>query len=163
MPDLINFSMTVTGYGLTYLLHSTVWILLVALIVRLPAFRNPAIKNYLWKLALIGGILSTTLASFYGKVTISIPDSANNQAPIVTGPVFSPQEERNIPVNTIIPAVDDPASAELLGSRDIKSEQTVAAPIIPQKHIIWLVLFLSWFVGIFFLVLRTIIQTPAIP
>lgn len=48
--------------AITYLLHSSVWILLVAAILKGKPFRSPFLENTLWKVALVGGLLTTTIA-----------------------------------------------------------------------------------------------------
>ena len=52
---------------LTYFLHSTIWILLTALLVKVPFLQGAACRHFLWKMALIGGLSSSLSASFLGS------------------------------------------------------------------------------------------------
>ena len=60
------------AFALTYLLHSTVWILLMLCLVKLPQLNTPLLKNYLWKGALIGGLLTSVLIHFSGNSLLEI-------------------------------------------------------------------------------------------
>lgn len=53
---------TIVALGITYLLHSSVWILLVAAILKGKPFRSPFLENTLWKVALVGGLITTAIA-----------------------------------------------------------------------------------------------------
>ncbi len=62
MMDLFESSVSryLLAFALTYLLHSTIWILVVGGMVRLTVFQTPAVRNFLWKAAIIGGLISST-------------------------------------------------------------------------------------------------------
>ena len=60
------------AFALTYLLHSSTWILLVLCLVKIPFFNTPLLKNYLWKGALIGGLLTSMLIHFSGNSLLEI-------------------------------------------------------------------------------------------
>ena len=60
------------AFALTYLLHSTAWILLMLCLVKLPPLNTPLLKNYLWKGALIGGLLTSMLIHFSGNSLLEI-------------------------------------------------------------------------------------------
>lgn len=61
MSNLLN-EYNLIALGLTYLLHSSVWILVVAAILKGKSFRSPFMINALWKVALVGGIVTTYVA-----------------------------------------------------------------------------------------------------
>ena len=75
MPDFLDFDLLATpvAFGLTYLLHSTVWILLISLLVKLPWFQAPRLQNYFWKAALLGGVFTSSMAFFSGTYLVQIP------------------------------------------------------------------------------------------
>ncbi|MEO1257569.1 MAG: M56 family metallopeptidase [Bacteroidota bacterium] len=55
-----NFEPTsIIAFVLTYLLHSSVWVLLVTGLVRLPGFNSVRLTNHLWKAAFIGGLMTS--------------------------------------------------------------------------------------------------------
>jgi len=60
------------AFALTYLLHSSTWILLVLCLVKIPIFNTPLLKNYLWKGALIGGLCTSLLIHFSGNSLLEI-------------------------------------------------------------------------------------------
>lgn len=58
--------------ALTYFVHSTVWLLTVGLVLRFTVLEGPFIKNALWKMAIIGSILTSVIASHSGDFELSI-------------------------------------------------------------------------------------------
>ena len=72
----INLTLPI-AFAMTYLLHSTIWILMVGLLVRFSAFNSLSIKNYLWKAALVGGVLTSLFATIFkhDAFSITLPES----------------------------------------------------------------------------------------
>lgn len=68
LPFLTN----TLAFALTYLLHSAAWILLTYCLLKLPIFSTPLLKNYLWKGALIGGLMTSVLIHFSGNSLLEI-------------------------------------------------------------------------------------------
>lgn len=64
--------MVAVAFALTYFLHSSIWILLVSYLVKIPFFDTPLLKNYLWKGALIGGLCTSLLIHFSGNSLLEI-------------------------------------------------------------------------------------------
>lgn len=69
-------STNMVAFAMTYLLHSSVWILVVALLLKTPFLQIASLKNNLWKLALIGGLASAIFTFFGGNVFWEIPLNA---------------------------------------------------------------------------------------
>ena len=68
----LTFFTNMLAFALTYLLHSTVWILLTYCLLKSPIFNTPLLKNYLWKGALIGGLLTSLLIQIYQKLFLFV-------------------------------------------------------------------------------------------
>jgi len=68
----LTFFTNLIAYALTYLLHSTAWILLMLCLVKIPILNTPLLRNYLWKSALIGGLLTSVLIHFSGNSLLEI-------------------------------------------------------------------------------------------
>jgi len=60
------------AFAMTYLLHSTIWVLIVGILVRTTVLNSLSIKNYLWKAALIGGILTSIFSTIFHQNAFSI-------------------------------------------------------------------------------------------
>ncbi len=58
--------------GLTYLLHSSVWIVLVGCVIKAKGLQSPFIENALWKVALVGGFFTTTIALGIGQQQVEL-------------------------------------------------------------------------------------------
>ena len=67
MHDITEFLFLTNAlaFALTYLLHSTAWILLTFCLLKSPIFNTPVLKNHLWKGALIGGLLTSVLIHLF--------------------------------------------------------------------------------------------------
>lgn len=61
MSNLLN-EYQLLALGLTYLLHSSVWILLVGCVIKTKVLSSAFMENALWKVALVGGLFTTTIA-----------------------------------------------------------------------------------------------------
>lgn len=66
------------AFALTYLLHSTVWILWMLCLVKMSLFNTPLLRNYLWKGALIGGLLTSLFIHFSGNSLLEIHLAQDN-------------------------------------------------------------------------------------
>lgn len=70
--QVISFT-TPIAFALTYLLHSTIWILIVAMLLKLPLLQTPKWRNYLWKAALVGALCTSLSTSVQVEKTWVIP------------------------------------------------------------------------------------------
>lgn len=100
MNELLNHLpySSLVAFAMTYLLHSTVWILIVALLVKTPIFQSPLLKNYLWKAALIGGLTTSVFASFYGTDCFAIPIESQPIVPVV---VAEQKIDNSVPASSV--------------------------------------------------------------
>lgn len=71
MSNLLN-EYHLLALGLTYLLHSSVWILLVGLVIKAKVLDSPYLENALWKVALVGGLFTTTIALALGQHQVEL-------------------------------------------------------------------------------------------
>jgi|GEM_PF-2465774 len=82
MNDILPIS-SLLALALTYLVHSTVWFLTVGLVLRFAVLEGPFIKNTLWKLAIVGSILTSIVAFHQGEFELPIgPEVATNTSEI---------------------------------------------------------------------------------
>ena len=65
------------AFALTYSLHSSAWVILVAALVKIPGFKSARLANHLWKAAFIGG-LTTSLWCFESFTIQLAPTTAEN-------------------------------------------------------------------------------------
>lgn len=79
----------ILAFGLTYLLHSSVWLLLAAGIQRIGILTSPVSINWLWKAALIGGICSTVLATLSQKEKYVFEIETNPQVSPTVAAIYS--------------------------------------------------------------------------
>lgn len=127
------------AFAMTYLLHSSVWILIVAFLVKAPFFQTTVLKNYLWKAALIGGLVTSIFTVFYGNAfyTITLAESNVKEATLVGNTT------ERAPIAALI-EVDMPLAAvplvlaEPLAKR-VVCEETVWANYLPLLLIFWLI------------------------
>ena len=94
MLSLLDTLYTPFAFALTYLFHSTVWILLVAVIVKLPIFQSIALRNLRWKFALIGGIMTSCFAFSNQKTNVAIPIVIDTES--VTTKGITPELHSNL-------------------------------------------------------------------
>lgn len=71
MSNLLN-EYNLLALGLTYLLHSSVWILLVGCVIKAKILDFPYLENALWKVALVGGLFTTTMALALGQHQVEL-------------------------------------------------------------------------------------------
>ena len=69
--NYIDFTIPI-AFAMTYLLHSTIWILIVSLLVKTSVFNSLSVKNYLWKAGLIGGVITSIFSTIYQQNAFSI-------------------------------------------------------------------------------------------
>ena len=81
MIQLIDIT-TPIAFALTYLLHSTAWIFLMLCLVKFPLLNTPLLRNYLWKGALIGGLLTSLIIHFSGNSLVEIHLAKENNLAI---------------------------------------------------------------------------------
>jgi len=177
--DLPNYIQLIwpLAFGLTYMLHSTVWILLVAALVQIPLFQHVQIRHYLWKVALLGGLFTSTLVQLNKTDLLVIPlintsiSTENNQV-LLKVEIPSLLEASNFPL------VQIPVQAQLNKEEKVeqsiyvdeskqtastpKTEQIVANPTTQTEHhflffyIGYFLLF--WLIGSLFIFLKLSIQ-----
>lgn len=155
MNDILPISSGL-ALALTYLVHSTVWFLTVGLVLRLAVLEGPFIKNTLWKLAIVGSILTSIIAFHQGEFELPIgPDveahtsegfaeelavaaekSANQQEVIQVpdSPPHSSSSVENVPVLT--PDMEVPRETTSVGRFASFDSQNLGAIIL-----------LVWFLG----------------
>lgn len=80
MSNLLN-EYHLLALGLTYLLHSSVWILLVGSVIKARVLPSAFMENALWKVALVGGLFTTIIASAISQhqVELNKPIAENIQ------------------------------------------------------------------------------------
>ncbi len=71
MSNLLN-EYHLLALGLTYLLHSSVWILLISCVIKSKAVHSAFMENALWKVALVGGVFTTTIALAVGQRQVEL-------------------------------------------------------------------------------------------
>ena len=71
MSNLLN-EYNLLALGLTYLLHSSVWILLVGFVIKAKFLSSAFMENALWKVALIGGLFTTSIALGIGQHQVEL-------------------------------------------------------------------------------------------
>ncbi len=128
------------AFAMTYLLHSSVWLLLVALLVKAPFFQTTLLKNYLWKAALIGGLATSVFTLFYGDAfyTITLAESNAKKEVLVENvsaverPLFATIEEADIAL------VAAPVEIINTSAKPVICEKTVWADYLPMLLIFWL-------------------------
>ncbi|CAN5166647.1 hypothetical protein BH23BAC1_BH23BAC1_22680 [soil metagenome] len=86
------------GLILTYLIHSTVFYLLVRLVLLFNEFHSSQVKEYLWRVALFGGIFTASFQIFSGLSLMSLPTSQNPKPSPV---VYTVKENPQIPDRVI--------------------------------------------------------------
>ncbi len=64
--------LSILAFALTFVLHSSLWILAIAVLKNLPFFQGPCTANYLWKTAMLGGLFSSLLMCQTGTNELSI-------------------------------------------------------------------------------------------
>lgn len=165
------------AYGLTYMLHSTVWILLVATLVQIPLFQGVQIRHYLWKVALLGGLFTSTLVQLNKTDLLAIPLINNT---ISAEKYQEPFEDTNaslnkksnasiaqVPINKPLNKVEilenGHVLAESLQATSItENNQIVESPTTPAVHHFLLFyinyFLLFWLVGIVVIALKLSIQ-----
>ena len=181
MYDLtqLTFLTEPIAFALTYLLHSTAWILLMLCIVKLPTFSTPLLKNYLWKGALIGGLLTSLLIHFSGNSLLEI--HLGKEVPIVAATQQQPATEE-VPVVKEFETIEMPETAAkpitkaplIVDATPVKSsvKNTVEyQPIIPAEAVpkneatsfkimpfILTIAFVFWLLGMLFFTLKETIR-----
>jgi len=137
------------AFAMTYLLHSTIWILIVSLLVRTSVLNSLSIKNYLWKAALIGGVLTSIFSTIYQQNAFSITLSEQTPIEISTNdnlekasPILAPLNLETSNNNTITKSASDNSNWnwETIFSTSLK----------------YLVLF--WILGTIFLLLKLMLE-----
>ncbi|MEM7373137.1 MAG: ankyrin repeat domain-containing protein [Bacteroidota bacterium] len=113
------------AFGLTYLLHSSIWIGLVAILLRIPFFQTAGLQNFLWKLALVGGVLTSLYATILGHRVLQLPTSHP--------PMVQEIEELGMPMmNPVLPESEaGEAHIPILEQPSSEVEPTTAHPIPP--------------------------------
>ena len=174
----LTFLTSPIAFALTYLLHSTAWILLMLCIVRLPIFSTPLLKNYLWKGALVGGLLTSLLIHFSGNslLEIQITKESSNaitsiQQPNTNEQLLPIKKVELIPIEITTPIAQEPLVIEVepteskvepilinepISSLTIEKE----TPISPFK-ILPFILFVAccfWAIGTFFFITKETIR-----
>ena len=166
------------AFVLTYLLHSTVWILLMLCLVKLPALNTPLLKNYLWKGALIGGLCTSLIIHFSGNSLLEI--HLGQESSLTTESIQQPNDCKQIPEatkNIIIPIKEDQQIEKeelIVDATPIENSIENAAeytPIIPVKvasetqatsfkimPFILTISFVFWILGALFLLLKETIR-----
>lgn len=97
-PDILA---NLLEFGAIYVLHSSIWIVFVALILKMPALSSPYYHNGLWKLAMIGGICSSLAVTIWGPALYhlplpqALPDSFFDHQIMVQNRATSESPERN--------------------------------------------------------------------
>ncbi len=181
MYDIIQLTFLTNSmaFALTYLLHSTTWILLMLCVIKLPTFSTPILKNYLWKGALIGGLLTSLLIHFSGNSLLEI--HLGKEVPIVAATQQQPATEE-VPVVKEFETIEMPETAAkpitkvplIVDATPVKSsvENTVEyQPIIPAETVpkneatnfkimpfILTIAFVFWLLGMLFFTLKETIR-----
>lgn len=160
------------AFGLTYLIHSTVWIVSISLLLKLPQLQAADIRNFLWKVALIGGILTSVYASFWGHRSIGIELSQRviEVESISSSPLAAPSPESTAEVFADPPTQTAPSPHS--GTQSVSSG-SVILPHVQESSpgtsresegssawILWLLWagLLTWLVGSLLLLIRHAIQ-----
>src|SRR5437773_6879569 len=97
------FASSLFAWLLTYLIHSTV-LLGVAWLVTRPRRLEPAVRELLWKVALVAGLVTGTIQSrlqLRTHAAVTLPAAASPAAPSVREPAIVPSNES--PVGTTSP------------------------------------------------------------
>ena len=173
---------TPLAFAMTYLLHCTVWILSIAILVKVPFFQSAIIRNYFWKAALIGGLVTSCLVCYLGNnsFVIEVPNQSTEnrvaESNINTEGLF----DQNIPVQKSseldgLPAKNDGQSLNneevTLNNGEInEAEKEIVEPALDSKGsgnmfysnyvfpIIFNLFILLWISISLFLFLKLIIQ-----
>lgn len=166
MNDIIPIS-SLLALALTYLVHSTVWLLTVGLVLRFALLEGPFIKNALWKMAIIGSMLTSVIAFHSGDFELSIGHKA--EAISSYTPAEKPTVSQLVPANTkeVLSTLDLTPSSSILVENIPVLNQEAEAP--KESAIIgrlaqlefknWsAILLFIWIVGVLGLSLKNIVQ-----
>ncbi len=140
----LTFLTSPIAFALTYLLHSTAWILLMLCVVKLPFFSTPLLKNYLWKGALIGGLLTSLLIHFSGNSLLEIQLAKENSSVVASKqqPAIDEQftqviKEELIPANEITQVAKEPLIIDVVPEKN-KVKSTIIkeriTPLVIEKE-----------------------------
>lgn len=80
---LLNISILLLEWGLTYVLHSTVFFIIAMVLLQIPFFQLTRFKEWILKLALVGGILTTTFQVIVSFNTIYLSTTSTPASTII--------------------------------------------------------------------------------
>ena len=108
-----------SAWLLTYLLHSTVWLGSAWLILRLHAGTSPLLRERVWRVALVGSLLSPSLALMMPVAAAATPVAVEVgptevAGPASNGPVVAAQDGTNEPTGSLPAADPGPVLPDLL-------------------------------------------------
>lgn len=166
MNDIIPIS-SVLALALTYLVHSTVWLLTVGLVLRFTLLEGPFIKNALWKMAIIGSILTSVIAFHKGDFELSIghktkaissyaPEEKPALSQLAPG---NTKEVRSTPDLTPPPSISVENISVLNQDAEAPKESAIVGKLAQLEFKDWsaIILFI-WIVGVLGLSLKNIVQ-----
>jgi len=104
MQNLFN-EYNLIALGLTYLLHSSVWILVVAAILKRKSFRFPFMMNALWKVALVGGVVTTAVAMMQSSHQLAFHKPVTEVSQHIDGGtnLVTTEDKQTVPIVVIKP------------------------------------------------------------
>lgn len=114
MNDILPIS-SLLALALTYLVHSTVWLLTVGLVLRFAVLEGPFIKNTLWKLAIVGSILTSVIAFHQGEFELPIGPEIRTKGVEVPTERLAAVIENPMDQQDVSPIPESPPSASILG------------------------------------------------
>ncbi|MBX2874447.1 MAG: ankyrin repeat domain-containing protein [Saprospiraceae bacterium] len=97
MSNLMN-EYNLLALGLTYLLHSSVWILIVGCVIKARIWQSAFMENALWKVALVGGLFTTTLSLVLGQHRVDINKPITQAIETSTELIDRPEQVENLTI-----------------------------------------------------------------
>lgn len=88
--------------GLTYLLHSSVWILLIGCVIKARILQSPFIENALWKVAIVGGLFTTSIALVPGQHQVDLHKPVAQEIVTPSEVHEFPKVENNLPLTQVV-------------------------------------------------------------
>lgn len=166
MNDIISIS-GFLGLALTYLVHSTVWLLTVGLVLRFAVLEGPYVKNALWKMAVVGSILTAIIGFNTGDFELIVGNEIEASTSEMPKDELDMVDKVSENAKDVLPGPEVTPSPPIL-AKDI-AELGVAAEIVKGKPAVgkltqlgfedWgaIVLFI-WLVGVLGLSLKNIAE-----
>lgn len=153
MSEILNSLLYASAFGfaMTYLLHSTVWVVIVLLIIKLPLFNTPLLKNYLCKAALVGSLLTSIFVFFCGNTFFNIPIT-QAKSEHIDATLNYDNGKMVVGATDVVSPIQLPATYEQISP--------MPTPLVETKKINWSAympfVFIFWLIGSVFFLLKMI-------